>query len=362
VNTILEMALLCGETKIKKALGSYPHGPLIVYLCPTELCNFRCKMCGIGRPGTIDRTDELSTDRILSLLAEAQKCGTKILALWGGEPLTNKGLIPVIEAANALKMHTYLTTNGYLLDESWRRQLIKAGVDTISVSLDHTAAAGHDSLRGKEGAFDRIIANLKAITQEGRGSVNIGLNMLVHKENIDEIVKMARLAGDIGLKWLKFNPALPGYPFNNTSFDDPDIRFTAEEVGRFSRAIQQARKLLVQQGLYTNSLPFLMGMIQHFEGRDLSQGCCAGFLSANISSRGDVTMCTRDNRIVGNIKNMSFQDVWNSEAFKNARKQINREACRHCWQSCYAEASSRLDLSFHIKNIGTTLKEIGFTQ
>ncbi len=79
-------------------------------------------------------------DRILSLLAEAQKCGTKILALWGGEPLTNKGLIPIIETAQALKMHTYLTTNGYLLDDEWRKQLCKAGVDTVSVSLDHTAA------------------------------------------------------------------------------------------------------------------------------------------------------------------------------------------------------------------------------
>jgi AdoMet-dependent heme synthase len=362
VNTLLEMALLCGETKIKKALGSYPHGPLIVYLCPTELCNFRCKMCGIGRPGTIDRTDELSTGRILSLLAEAHKLGTKILALWGGEPLTNKDLIPVIEAAQSLKMHTYLTTNGYLLDENWRRQLIKAGVDTVSVSLDHTSAGGHDSLRGKPGAFDRIISNLKAITQESGGTVNIGLNMLVHRENIGEIEKMARLAADIGLKWLKFNPALPGYPFNEKNFDDPDFRFTAEEVAGFRSAILEARKLLVEQGLYTNSLPFLLGMVEHFEGRDLSKGCCAGFLSANISSRGDVTMCTRDNRIVGNIKNASFQDVWHSEAFKNARKQINREACRHCWQSCYAEASSRLDLSFHIKNLGTTLKEIGFTK
>ncbi len=43
----------------------------------------------------------------------------------------------------------------------------------------------------------------------GAGSIS-GINMLVNRENIDEILKMARLAGEIGLKWLKFNPALPG--------------------------------------------------------------------------------------------------------------------------------------------------------
>lgn len=356
------MALLCAETKIKKALGGYPQGPLIVYLCPTQLCNFRCKMCGIGRPGTIDRSEELSTDRILSLLEETQKCGTKILALWGGEPLTNKGLIPVIEAARALHMHTYLTTNGYLLDEGWRRQLIKAGVDTVSVSLDHTAAAGHDGIRGKPGAFDRIIDNLKAIIRESNGSLNIGLNMLIQKENIDEITKMTRLAAELGLKWLKFNPALPGYPFNENSFDDPHVRFTDEEVARFRSAILQARQTLVQQGMYTNSLPYLKGMVQHFEGCDLSRGCYAGFLTVNVSSKGDVTMCTRDNRIVGNVKNTPFKDVWHSAAFQNARKHMNRAACRHCLQSCYAEASARMNVSFHLKNLGTTLKEIGFTR
>ncbi|MBN2108523.1 MAG: radical SAM protein [Deltaproteobacteria bacterium] len=361
MNTLLEMALLCAETKIKTAWGGYPHGPLIVYLCPTELCNFRCKMCTIGRPGTIDRTEELETGRILSLLAELQKCGTKILALWGGEPLTTTGLIPIIETARSLGIHTYLTTNGYLLDAEWRRMLMAAGVDTISVSLDHTAAEGHDNLRGKPGALDRIVANLRASTYESKGRMNIGINMLVNKDNIDEILKMARLANEIGLKWLKFNPALPGYPFNDMRFDDPDMRFSPDDVARFGQAVEEARKLLLQSGMYTNSRPFLQGMVKHFAGQNLSKGCRAGFLSANISSRGDVTICTRDNRILGNIKNMPFLEVWNSAPFQNARRHPNREACRHCWQSCYAEASYRLNLSFHIKNLGTSLQELGFT-
>jgi MoaA/NifB/PqqE/SkfB family radical SAM enzyme len=113
--------------------------------------------------------------------------------------------------------------------------------------------------------------------------------------------------------------------------------------------------------MYTNSQPFLQGMVKHFSGQDLSKGCRAGFLSANISSRGDVTICTRDHRILGNIKNMPFQEVWNSAPFQHARKHPNRQACRHCWQSCYAEASYRLNLSFHLKNLGTSLQELGFT-
>ena len=360
MKNFLEIAQLSFETKIKMALGSYPHGPLIIYLSPTDLCNFRCKMCTIGRPETVDCKEELATDRIVSVLAEAQKCGTKILALWGGEPLIHKDIMPIIETAHSLRMHTYMATNGYLLDANRRKQLLHAGINTISVSLDHSKAAGHDTLRGKQGAFDQIVSNMRSLSEESKGRLNIGLNMLVHKENIDEILKMVRLAKEIGLKWLKFNPALPGYPFNDLCFDDPGIRFSRDEVIRFDKAIREARKLMLQQGLYTNSQPYLQGLVKHFEGRDLSKSCRAGFLSANIGSRGDVTMCTRDNRILGNIKNMSFEEIWRSEPFQNARKHPNREACRHCLQSCYAESSHRLNASFYIKNMGSFLQELRF--
>ena len=357
---ILDIALLSAETKLKMAWGTYPRGPLILYLCPTELCNFRCKMCTIGRPGTINRDDELDTARILSLLKEVRQCGTKILGIWGGEPLIHKDLGAILDAARSLEMHTYITTNGYLLDAARRNILLKTGVNTVSVSLDHTCSAGHDSLRGKEGAFDQIIANINAIISESNGTFNIGINMLVHKENIDEIVKMAHLACQLRLKWLKFMPALSGYPFNDKCFEDPNMRFSSSETERFDSAMREARKILAHGGLYTNSIPFLQGMAKHFDGLDLSKGCRAGYLIANVNSRGDVTMCTRDQRILGNIKHAAFQDVWRSEAFQKARKNPSPNACRHCWQSCYAEPSFRLDLCFHLKNIGSSLKEIGF--
>lgn len=357
---ILDIALLSAETKLKMAWGSYPRGPLILYFCPTELCNFRCKMCTIGRPGTINRDDELDTARILSLLHEVRQCGTKILGIWGGEPLIHKDLGVILDATRSLGMHTYIVTNGYLLDAARRKIMLQAGVNTVSVSLDHTSSAGHDSLRGKEGAFDQIIANIRAIISESNGKFNIGINMLVHKENIDEIVKMARLACQEGLKWLKFMPALAGDPFNDKCFEDPGMRFSSSEIARFSSAMSEARKILAHGGLYTNSVPFLDGMVKHFEGHDLSKGCRAGYLIANVDSRGDVTMCARETRVLGNIKHATFQEVWRSDAFQKVRKNPNPNACRHCWQSCYAEPSFRLDLCFHLKNIGSSLKEISY--
>ena len=287
--------------------------------------------------------------------------GTKFLVIWGGEPLTHKDLGAILEAAHALGMHTYITTNGYLLNEKKRAELLRLGVNAISVSLDHTGA-GHDELRGKPGARDRIVENMRAMVRESGGRFNIGINMLINRGNIDEIPRMVGLAKDIGLKWVKFNPAMPGYPFNDKDFDDPSMRFAPDDVATFRSAILAARKALLGQGLYTNSHLFLTGMARYFAGEDLSRGCRAGFLSCNIGSRGDVTACTRDGRLLGNVRATPFADVWNSARFKDARRHPDREACRHCWQSCYAESSYRLDLSYNLKNLGASLRELGFTK
>ena len=341
-------------------MGTSPRAPLIVYLSPTELCNFHCKMCKIGRPDSIDPKEEMDTERILSLLVEMKECGTKILGIWGGEPLIHKDLDRILKAAHSLGMYIYLTTNGYLLTEEKRKVLIDSGVNSVSVSLDHTTAEGHDKLRGKEGAFDHVTLGTKELVNEGKGRLNIGINMLVHKKSISEIVPMAKFSKNLGIHWLKFMPAHAGYPFNDKLFEDSEMLFSQDDIERLEQAIKEARTILRREGLYTNSLPYLQGMIKYFKGEDLSHICHAGYLTANVSSIGNVTICTKDKRIAGNVKNKHFREVWFSEEFERIRKHPNRAVCHHCWQSCFAEPSLRLNLSFHLRNISTSLKELAF--
>ncbi len=44
-----------------------------------------------------------------------------------------------------------------------------AGISAISISLDAPAAAGHDALRGVDGAFDTAMAVLRSARRVGLG-------------------------------------------------------------------------------------------------------------------------------------------------------------------------------------------------
>ena len=360
ISSITDIAFLSNETKIKMAMGSFPRGPLIVYLAPTQLCNFNCKLCKIGRPGTINPKEEMNTPRILSLLSELRECRTKIIGIWGGEPLIHKELGLIIKTAHSLGMYTYMTTNGYLLTQEKRKMLLESGINSVSVSIDHTRPEGHDELRGVKGAFDRTIEGIQGLVAEGRGRLTTGINMVVHRNNITEIVPMATLAKKLGVHWFKVMPVHADYPFSDQNFAVSDIQFTPDECTEFSQAMEEAVAILHQGGLYTNSPYYRRGMVTYFTGADAAQHCKAGFLLTNINSYGDVSLCTRDKRIIGNVKNIPFREIWCSDKFKRIRKESNRSICYHCWLSCFVEPSMRLSLSFHAKNLGTSIKELAF--
>jgi MoaA/NifB/PqqE/SkfB family radical SAM enzyme len=304
----------------------------------------------------------MSTDRILSLLAELKECGTKIIALWGGEPLIHRDVGRIIKTAHSLGMYIYMTTNGYLLTPENRKMLIESNINSISVSIDHTRPEEHDTLRGVKGSFHRIIEGLKGLVTEARGSINTGINMVVQKDNISEIVPLATLARELGVHWFKMMPLHEGYPFSTRSFEDSDMVFSPEESEKFLQAVHDAENILRKGGLYTNSRYYRRGMGTYFTGADAPQQCKAGYLLVNIDSYGNVSLCTRDKRTVGNIRRTAFRKVWLSEELEQIRKESDRPICHHCWLSCFVEPSMRLYFSFHVRNISSSLKELAFVR
>jgi MoaA/NifB/PqqE/SkfB family radical SAM enzyme len=145
------------DIKVSRTIGLIPRGPLIVFLSLTEKCNLRCKKCTIWKSVKEEREPELSKEEIFSFLPQLSSTGTKIIALWGGEPLLNKNLCEIIREIHRQKMIPYVITNGLLLNEQYVAQLIKADLGSISVSLDNPFPEKHDERKGFKGAFARTI-------------------------------------------------------------------------------------------------------------------------------------------------------------------------------------------------------------
>jgi MoaA/NifB/PqqE/SkfB family radical SAM enzyme len=350
------------NSKAARTLRLTPRGPLIVFLALTERCNLRCKNCTIWKGVHKKKESELSGEEIFSLLSQLSSMGTKIVALWGGEPLLNKHLREIIREIHRLGMAPYLVTNGLLLNEENVVQLLEADVGSLSVSLDHAFPEKHDEAKGVKGTFARACQGIALLRERGGKKINLGINMVVSKDNVKEIFPMAELAISLKLNWLKFIPVHFGFPYNQMAFGDEILMPNEEEIASIQDNLLAARSYLIKHGLYTNSRKFLKGFGGFFKGTYHATDCYAGYLLCNVDSYGNVTQCSPDPRITGNIREQSFTAIWKSGEFDRIRNDHTQTLCGHCWLSCYLEPSFRMSFIYSLENLSQLLTEISLVR
>jgi uncharacterized protein len=170
---------------------------LRVTVLTTLQCNFACGYCVQGDHGHYDaHTGRMSLETAARVAAwieqrlDALRPASFVLTFFGGEPLLNlpatyalaERLFPA-STARGVRMLVNVITNGLLLTPEVVDRLVPLGLNGVKVTLDGDRAA-HDRarpLRGGQGTFDRILANLAAIA--GRCAITIGGN--VEADTID---------------------------------------------------------------------------------------------------------------------------------------------------------------------------------
>ena len=157
-------------------------------LLTTLQCNFACDYCiqgdhtdhhnGAAARMSLDTAATVATwleDRLDTLAP-----GKFTITFFGGEPLLN---LPVVYAlaerlsaacrARGVAMAINLITNGLLLTEAVVDRLLPLGLTGVKITLDGDKAT-HDRLRplrGGQGTFDRILANMTAVAPKVRLSI-----------------------------------------------------------------------------------------------------------------------------------------------------------------------------------------------
>ena len=160
---------------------------LRVTLLTTLQCNFACDYCVQGDEPTHDtsaaRMSHETAARVgdwMEARLDALRPMRFTLTFFGGEPLLN---MPVVEylaermwracRARGIDAGLGLITNGLLLTEAVVDRLTPFGLHGVKITLDGDRAT-HDRLRplrGGQGTFDRILANMAAVAPRVRLSV-----------------------------------------------------------------------------------------------------------------------------------------------------------------------------------------------
>ncbi len=181
----------------------------------TEYCNFSCPYCrGLKDYIYGDRKHkQLTLDEIkqnINYWCEGQPLEN--IRFSGGEPTMHPDIVEVIKYAKQSGIKRIaISTNGSNKLELYK-ELIEAGVNDFSISLDACCAEDGDKMSGGvKGSWEIVIKNIKEISKLTYVSVGVVLNEL----NIDKTIDTIKFADSLGVSDIRiisaaqYNKAIP---------------------------------------------------------------------------------------------------------------------------------------------------------
>lgn len=165
----------------------------------TEYCNFKCPYCrGLKAEIYGERQiKELALSEIkqnIDFWCENQPLEN--IRFSGGEPTLHKNIVEIVAYAKEKGINRIaISTNGSNKIELYQ-QLVDAGCNDFSISLDACCADDGDKMAGGiNGSWDKVIKNIELISKMTYVTVGVVLT----PENIDNTIETIRFAHKLGV-------------------------------------------------------------------------------------------------------------------------------------------------------------------
>ena len=302
-------------------------GPPFLILFINSLCNMKCGHCFYWR--NLNRRDDLSKEEMFAL---SRSLGSiENLNLSGGEPFLRPEFGEICRQFikhNKVRQ-IYVPTNGYFADRTVKQiteTLREKELDlfVVEISLDGLGKF-HDTFRGSPGAFDKAMQTYEALArlQESDPRLRIHSVSTATDANIDEIRRLTTYLFDRCPKMDHHNLAIIRGDRKNPSLQGPDL-------DRYRQLYEYVRRLWAprEEGRYGS---IAEPILQWAKSRTAAMQkqvipCRAGVLNAVVYANGDVAVC-ESHRPLGNLREKSFPEIWNSPEAQALRKSIAAGEC-----------------------------------
>lgn len=326
---------------LKNLMEGSRCNPVYIRIKPTNRCNHNCNYCHY-RNAYLDLdeynpSDEIPREKMMEIIQDMKAMGVKAVTFsGGGEPL----LYPYIEEAmeNVLKAGIDLSiiTNGSLLKGD--KAGLLADAKWVRISIESVSDEKYCAVRGiKKGSFDELCENIRKFSHIKKDSCELGINVVVGKDNYKELSDMAYLMRGLGVNHVKFAPLIT----SNTKEYHREIQDEVTET---------LTKL--QDELTTNKFKIINLYTEDFENsvvfeRQYSKCPMKEFICA-IGANSKVYFCQDKayihDGVVADLSGQSFARAWNSEEVSELFNNFDARNC--CQQHCVHDSRNELLNSF----------------
>ncbi|MFW6272232.1 MAG: radical SAM/SPASM domain-containing protein [bacterium] len=315
----------------------------------TDRCNLTCVGCDFWKRKDLA---ELETEMIYSILDQGRELGAKSVHLSGGEATIRDDLINIINYANFSNYNVRMVTNGTQLNRQLIEHYVDAGLNAITFSLDSSKKELNKNLRGKENNWKKVISNI-SVASEYQPNLEVGINTVVSKKNLDELEDIVKLANELSVSWIRLSVFDKNQEVLHTGKIKQKKIFTKDQISRYNNIIlPKIDKYMheTKQVIYPNHLHifgFTAEEHKNSERGDYSKKfyadkiCFLPFTHLSIYPNGDVMPCCKIpliEGVMGNVYKSSLKEIAKNSIAKEYREKIRTtgiEACNSCTMKTY---------------------------
>lgn len=275
-------------------------------------CNQKCVNCYAAGQYNAD-VSEISTKEWKTIIDKCKKAYIPQLTFTGGEPTMRNDLVELIEYSQWFV--TRLNTNGQLLSKELCKQLYKASLDSIQITLYSSEKEKHQLLTGSNCGFDKTIEGIKNAVESG---LNVSINTPLCKINND-YVETLKFLHELGVEYVSCS----GIIFTGNARDEgaQKQQMTEDELYETVKAAVKYCNEAHMEIAFTS--PGLIAEEKLYAlGIDVPT-CGACMSNMAIAPNGDVVPCQSwldENSSLGNMLTDSWKKIWNAPLCLSTRE------------------------------------------
>lgn len=307
--------------------------PLHIDMGITTGCNMACTYCyGVlqGRVGKGLRVD-MPLKVIKNCFKDAKEIGVRSIALIGeGENTLNPHLYDALDYAKEINLDISLATNGIILDKNRSKRMLEA-LSWIRFNISAATPETYFKIhRARE--FERVKDNIRTCVELKRKytlKTTIGTQAVLMRENVNDIVLLAKLGAEIGVDYLVIKPCS----------DDPEksLKSPTDEYLNMKEILEEAER-------YSNDSYNVVIKWQKVTNRGFKEfkKCYGTRMIIGISGDGSVFPCghffniRREEFKMGNIIETRFSEIAKSERYWEIQNKISEkiDVNKDCETNC----------------------------